>query len=190
MTTIFDAPPERKVPGVTSGAIRPELNAVGNVTGAEGGTLDDPPRDLLIDAGWGHAGKEDITMPGTGRLIERDYTATEREAIAHGAVSLDLTAEQAFSQLGDRTCDVYLNARAFWQNIPIKVWDYYIGGYQVVKKWLSYREGKLLGRALTVEEARYVRDIARRIAALCLLQPQLDANYAAVKADTFPWNAG
>lgn len=32
-----------------------------------------------------------------------------------------------------------------------------------------------------------VRDMARRIAALCLMQPQLDANYAAVKADTYPW---
>lgn len=91
-------------------------------------------------------------------------------------------------QLGNRTCDVYLNARAYWRNIPAKVWDYYIGGYQVIKKWLSYREGKLLGRALTVEETRYVRAMARRIAALCLLQPQLDANYAAVKAEPLPWS--
>lgn len=65
----------------------------------------------------------------------------------------------------------------------------YIGGYQVIKKWLSYQEGKLLGRALTVEEARYVRDMSRRIAALCLMQPELDANYAAVKADTYSWPA-
>ena len=38
-----------------------------------------------------------------------------------------------------------------------------------------------------MEEARYVRDMARRIAALCLLQPQLDANYAAIKANTYRW---
>jgi hypothetical protein len=129
-------------------------------------------------------------MPGKGKLMERDYTVAEREAIVLGAATLGLTGEHAFAQLGEKTCDVYLNARAYWQNIPARVWDYYIGGYQVIKKWLSYREGKLLGRALTVEEARYVRDMARRIAALCLLQPQLDSNYAAVKADTHPWNAG
>jgi len=38
-----------------------------------------------------------------------------------------------------------------------------------------------------VEEARYVRDMARRISVLCLLQLELDANYAAVKADAYPW---
>ena len=162
---------------------------IDNITAAEGGALDDPAHDLLIDARWGHEGKEGITMPGKGKLIERDYTAAEREAIAQGATALGLTPDQAFAQLGERTCDVCLNSRAYWKNIPAKVWDYYIGGYQVIKKWLSYREGKLLGRALTVEEARYVRDMSRRIAALCLLQPQLDANYAAVKADTYPWPA-
>jgi hypothetical protein len=178
---------EAEVTDVTTGTIRPELKVIGNVTAVEGGALD-PARDLLIDAGWGHEGKEGVTMPGKGKLIERDYTAAERGAIAQGAVALGLTPEQAFAQLGERTCDVYLNARAFWKNIPAKVWDYYIGGYQVIKKWLSYREGKLLGRALTVEETRYVRDMARRLAALCLLQPRLDANYVAVKTNTYPWS--
>ena len=32
------------------------------------------------------------------------------------------------------------------------MWDYTIGGYQVVKKWLSYREKPLLGRSLTPDE--------------------------------------
>jgi hypothetical protein len=44
---------------------------------------------------------------------------------------------------------------------PARVWDYTIGGYQVIKKWLSYREHDLLGRPLTTEEAREVMNIAR-----------------------------
>jgi len=180
---------EAEVRAVTTGAIRDELKVIGNVTAVEG-KLDDPTRDLFIDAGWGHEGKEGITMPGRGKLTERDYTSAEREAIAAGVAALGLSPEQAFAQLGEKTCDVYLNARAYWKNIPIKVWEYYIGGYQVIKKWLSYREGKLLGRALTVEEARYVRDMSRRIAAICLLQPELDANYEAVKANTYAWPKG
>ena len=95
--------------------------------------------------------------------------------------------------LGETTCDVYLSGLAYWSNVPAAVWEYYIGGYQVIKKWLSYREGKLLGRPLikddTTDEARYVTAMARRIAAICLMQPALDANYAAVKADTYPWPA-
>lgn len=62
-----------------------------------------------------------------------------------------------------------------------------MGGYQVIKKWLSYREMGLLGRSLTKEEARYVTGMARRIAALLLMGPALDANYESVKSETYPW---
>ena len=86
--------------------------------------------------------------------------------------------------LGPVTHDVYLNESACWNDIPAPVWDYTIGGYQVIKKWLSYREFDLLGRALTPDEAREVTHMARRIAALILLQPELDRNYQVVKADT------
>jgi hypothetical protein len=32
-------------------------------------------------------------------------------------------------------------------NVPPRVWDYTLGGYQVIKKWLNYREQSVLGRA-------------------------------------------
>ena len=52
-------------------------------------------------------------------------------------------------RLGEKTCDVYLNDRAFWCNVPAAVWSYKLGGYQVLKKWLSYRERAILGRPLS-----------------------------------------
>ena len=82
--------------------------------------------------------------------------------------------------LGERTVDVYLNDRVCWRNIPVRLWDYTTSGYAVIKKWLSYREKELLGRSLSVDEARYVTDTARRIAALMLLGPRLDENYRAI----------
>ena len=88
--------------------------------------------------------------------------------------------------LGDRTLDVYLNDGAYWANVPARVWDYTSGGYQVVKKWLSYREEKLLGRPLRKDEVRYVQEMARRIAAILLLEPDLDANYQRVKQQAYP----
>jgi len=62
-----------------------------------------------------------------------------------------------------------------------------LGGYQVIKKWLSYREKEpkekpLLGRSITKDEARYVTEMARRIAALLLMGPALDAKYEAANA--------
>ena len=78
--------------------------------------------------------------------------------------------------------------------MPKEAWEYYLGGYQVLKKWLSYREhgpeGKpILGRALTKEEARTFTDIARRLAALVRLHPALDQNYRVVAAATHAWPA-
>jgi hypothetical protein len=80
--------------------------------------------------------------------------------------------------------DIWLYDTTCWRNVPEGVWDYTLGGYQVLKKWLSYREASLLGRALTSDEAREFTHIARRIAALRLLEPQLDQNYASVKSST------
>ena len=74
----------------------------------------------------------------------------------------------ALTALGDTTLDVYLNDEAFWGNVPSAVWNYRLGGYQVLKKWLSYRESAVLGRRLLPEEVRHFTDAARRIAALLI----------------------
>jgi hypothetical protein len=81
----------------------------------------------------------------------------------------------------------FLNSNVGWRNVPAKVWEYTISGYPVIKKWLSYREKELLGRNLTVEEARYVTDMTRRIAALMMLGPQSDESYHAVAKKPDAW---
>jgi hypothetical protein len=75
------------------------------------------------------------------------------------------------------TLTVYLNATTAWTNVPESVWNYTLGGYQVLKKWLSYREEKVLGRPLTTDETRHFRNTVRRIAALLLLAEELDESY-------------
>jgi hypothetical protein len=152
------------------------------------GTTLDETKHFAVAAGWGHAGKDGITMPGKGKMIERDYTEQERQAIAEAGKTRGLEAGQTLQCLGARTCDIFLNDVAYWSNVPVRVWEYTIGGYQVIKKWLSYREEKLLGRPLTKEEVRYVQEMSRRIAAILLLEPGLDSNYRKVKEHTFAWN--
>jgi predicted helicase len=147
---------EQPVPGVNVSPIRPALRTIGVLTAASG-QLDPDAGDLDLTAGWGHCGKGGVTMPGKGKVVER---------------------------AGESSYDIYLNGKAYWSNIPSAVWEYTLGGYQVIKKWLSYREKPLLGRGLTKEEARHVTDMARRIAALLQLGPALDANYETVKRET------
>jgi hypothetical protein len=177
---------ESAVPGVTT-AIRPELAASAVISREGGGSLDPNKGDLALTAGWGHAGKDGAVMPGKGRIVERDYSTEESKAIEAGAAKLGTTDDGVIELLGKRTNDVYLNGIAYWKNIPAGVWEYTIGGYQVIKKWLSYRDRDLLMRDMTPEEVEEVSAMARRIAAIILLGPALDANYVAVKKSTYKW---
>ena len=124
-------------------------------TTSGGNMIDD---DFSLAAGWGHFGQGEAAMPGQGRLVERPCTADERAALGEAAQTL-----------GETTYDVYLNDQAYWRNVPAAVWGYKLGGYQVLKKWLSYREQGVLGRAMKPEEVHHFTDTARRIAATLML---------------------
>ncbi len=150
---------DRPVTGVTVGKIRPELRAVGAMCRVGGGSIDPDAGELAVTAGWGYSGKGGVTMPGKGRVEPHPVSESSAES----------------------ACDLYLNEVAYWANVPRSVWECAIGGYPVVKKWLSYREKAVLGRDLRLEEAVYVTDLIRRLAALVALRPQLDAGYAAAR---------
>ena len=178
--------PDHQIQGITLGTLRRELASIGIIHRSGGGNLGTP--DLDLTAGWGHRGNGGITAPGKGRAVEREYSGDETHALRVGAAELGLSYSEALARLGRMTRDIYLNDVAYWKNIPSLVWNYRIGGYQVIKKWLSYRENKgLLGRGLTIEEVEYVTEVARRIAAILLLGPALDANYKAAKALAYSW---
>jgi len=157
---------EAPVPGVTSGTIRAELKNIAVVSRTGGGAL--KPTEFALTAGWGSGGQGGITMPGKGKTEARAPEPTEAEGFGSAP-----------------TLDVYLNGAAYWKHIPQPVWDFTIGGYQVIKKWLSYREQRVLGRALSMDEIMEVTAMARRLAALVLLQDKLDENYKAASAATW-----
>lgn len=145
--------PETPVPGVTIGDLQPDVAAIAVPATARGRNMFD--EDFGVTAGWGHFGPGQAVMPGQGRAVERAYTASERSALGTAA-----------GTLGETTYDIRLNDNAYWRNVPANVWNYRLGGYQVLKKWLSYREKKVLGRVLKVEEVAYFSEVARRIAAI------------------------
>jgi hypothetical protein len=175
---------ETAVTGVTTGNIRPELRNLAVIRRTDGaGSLNTEAGDLELRAGWGHRGKGNVVMPGKGRLSTRSYNDAETSSLkASGQALQDMLAA-----LGDETHDIYLNDAAAWMNIPSRVWEYTIGGYQVIKKWLSYREFDILGRSIADKEAREVTQTARRIASILLLERALDENYERIKADSYDW---
>ena len=150
--------PETPVPGVTQGSLRPETSSIAVPATTDGRNM--AADDFAVTAGWGHYGTGDAVMPGKGRVVERAYTPKELAALA-----------DALPGLGETTFDIHLNARAFWRNVPVAVWGYKLGGYQVLKKWLSYRERPILGRPLKLEEVQHFSDMARRIQGIIFSMP-------------------
>ena len=157
--------------------------------------------DFALTAGWGYFGQNEAVMPGQGRVVERPYTASERAALGEAAPTLgdttsdptnhdatatpptrptppvsathvDTATGRTAAILGDTTFDIYLNDRAYWRNVPAAVWSYKLGGYHVLKKWLSYRERTILDRPLKPDEVHHFTNTARRITAILQLVTQ------------------
>ena len=155
LATLLD--PETPMSGVTADGPRSELTAI--AVPATSGQHGMTEADFALTAGWGHLDSRDAVMPGQGKTIKRAYARNEHAVL-----------EDAVQVLGGTTLDVHLNDRAFWCNVPVEVWQYKLGGYQVLKKWLSYRAHGILGRPLGLDEIQYFSDMARRIAAILVLQ--------------------
>ena len=156
---------ETPVPGVTQTPLRPEIATIAIPATVGGRNM--AGDDFGVTAGWGHRGQGDAVMPGQSRVVERALTPEERAAM-----------DDALPVLGDTTVDIYLNGNAFWRNVPASVWKYRLGGYQVLKKWLSYRERSILGRPLKADEVQHFTDTARRIAAILCVADSAENSFS------------
>jgi hypothetical protein len=156
-------------------SVKPQLRKIASIAKISGGTVD--AADLTINVGWGVEQRRQqesgavsrLVMPGSGRVEARDRDQAELAELSENAIEL----------LGPEVLDVFLNPETFWSNVPEAAWDYKIGGFQVLRKWLSYRDEVILGRALRIDEARQFTSICRRLTELVLLGSELDANYLA-----------
>lgn len=94
--------------------------------------------------------------------------------------------ELLHSALGDSTGDLFINERVCLRNVPRLVWQYELGGYPVIKKWLGYRDrGRRGNQTLSIQEMNYLRNMVHRISALLVLHSGLDQLYEAASKDSF-----
>ena len=119
---------EANTVGVTHGKISPIFETIGLDHQALAEASLTQETILAITAGWGHFAKEGVTMPGKGNITERQYDQAETQAMDAEASARGMSPKEIRSLLGEKTCDVYLNDTAFWRNIPLNVWQYYIAG--------------------------------------------------------------
>jgi hypothetical protein len=182
IAALLDA--ERAVPGVSSGALYAGLAVIAVPKG----------KSFELTMGWGSAQTNKngsrIVMPGNGKTTQRPWTERETDTLKELAARHKLDHPALLALIGEHAVDVQINTEARWEGVPSRVWSYTLGGYQVLKKWLSYREATVLGRALAGDEALHFAKTARRITELLCMGPALDATHSLARECAVPWIDG
>jgi len=65
---------------------------------------------------------------------------------------------------------VYINKEQYFEPVPEEVWNFYIGGYQVLDKWLKDRKG----RDLSHEDLEHYRKIVAALSSTIRLMAEID----------------
>jgi predicted helicase len=69
-----------------------------------------------------------------------------------------------------RDVKVWINKHQYFDEVPLNVWDFYIGGYQPAQKWLKDRKG----RSLTYDEIEHYQKILSALHLTIEIQAQID----------------
>lgn len=72
---------------------------------------------------------------------------------------------------------IYINDKQYFQNIEAEIWNYYIGGYQVLDKWLKDR----IGKTLSAEDIKHYLKVITAIKHTIELQKEIDQLYSKVE---------
>lgn len=73
--------------------------------------------------------------------------------------------------------NVFINDSQYFSNIPTEVWEYQIGGYQVMAKWLKDRKG----RALSLDDIRHYIRVAKALQLTIEMQNKIDKTYPQIE---------
>jgi len=74
---------------------------------------------------------------------------------------------------------VYINKTQFFEGVEKSVWEYQIGGYQVLSKWLRYRRG----RKLSLEDIKHYCKVVTALKKTIEIQEEIDKLYPDVEKD-------
>ena len=74
---------------------------------------------------------------------------------------------------------MYVNKTQYFEPVPLELWEYQIGGYQVLAKWLKDRRD----RKLTLGEIRTYCRVVTAIERTIVVQEEIDALYPEAEKD-------
>ncbi|MBI3755693.1 MAG: hypothetical protein HY265_06000 [Deltaproteobacteria bacterium] len=74
---------------------------------------------------------------------------------------------------------IYINNDQYFEGISHEVWEYQIGGYQVLDKWLKDRKGK----ALSLDDTKHYCSIVTSIQKTIEIQREIDDSYLKIEKE-------
>ena len=77
----------------------------------------------------------------------------------------------AIPQYDEKNERVYLNKKQYLGRVPPAVWDFHIGGYQSLHKWLKDRRG----RELSYDDLNHVQRMVTALAETVRIMAAIDA---------------
>lgn len=75
---------------------------------------------------------------------------------------------------------VYINEAQYFEGIAKEIWEYQIGGYQVMDKWLKDRKGQIL----SFEDIQHYCRVTTALTRTIQIQAEIDRLYPQVEKDT------
>ena len=100
-------------------------------------------------------------------LIERFGTVLPPYPAKGNNVVEKVEYREAHDEVAGR---VYINREQYFDGVPLEVWEFHIGGYQVCQKWLKDRKG----RTLSFEDIRHYQRIVAALAETITLMERID----------------
>jgi predicted helicase len=77
---------------------------------------------------------------------------------------------------------VYINKAQYFEGVEPEVWEYHIGGYQVLDKWLKDRKTRIL----TTDDIKHYCRVVTALAKTLEIQQEIDELYPQVEKDVVP----
>jgi predicted helicase len=72
----------------------------------------------------------------------------------------------------DNKCGkIWINTSQYFDNVPLTAWDFYVGGYQPVQKWLKDRQG----RVLSFDDILHYQKIIKALTETARIMQEIDA---------------
>lgn len=113
-----------------------------------------------------------LQLAGYGEELKQlhilEHKSFNKSAVKYSGAEEDKIEKPFYDEDKQR---IYINSTNYFEGVSKEVWDYYIGGYQVLKKYLDWRKGKQMDKS-----SDYCK-IITAISGTIELQKQIDKYY-------------